>query len=199
MIGHVDHIDQVLDKKLTGCPGQLLLRDLLVHHLQDQRQVRQRWKIDNEMRCREDQAHIKLLRLREATVCGHHHHFATVHSHRFFRVTLGIHSTGPFEDHKFQGRTRRQKSRSARNADGNRCRVNPDRGCFGRHLHKDRAIRQVYLASPCCKTENRVRAEPRDSEISESQFGARFRPCAHCSTQCDFIIHDRGTRRGMWF
>jgi len=72
-------------------------------------------------------------------------------------------------------------------------------GCFGRHLHKDRAIRQVYLASPCCKTENRVRAEPRYSEISERQFGARFHSCAHCSTQCDFIIHDRGTRRGTWF
>jgi hypothetical protein len=62
LISHVNHVDQVLDKKLTRCPGQLLLRELLVRHLQDQRQVRQRWKIDNQMRCREHKVDSKLLR-----------------------------------------------------------------------------------------------------------------------------------------
>jgi hypothetical protein len=47
LIDYVDHIDQVLGKRLAGCPGQQLLRELLVHYCQDQGQVRQRRKIQN--------------------------------------------------------------------------------------------------------------------------------------------------------
>ena len=55
------HVHQVPGKSLTGCPSHLLLRNLLVHYRQYQRQVRQRRKIQNQTRCLDDQLDIRLL------------------------------------------------------------------------------------------------------------------------------------------
>jgi hypothetical protein len=106
LIGHIDHVDQVLGKRLIRCPSQLLRRELLVHDRQDQRQIGQRWKIHDQSRRLEDKFHIKFFRLRDAPVFRHHHHFAAMHSHRFFRVAFGIKRADPFEDHKFCRRAR---------------------------------------------------------------------------------------------
>jgi hypothetical protein len=177
----------------------LLLGELLVHDRQDQWQVRQRRKIDNQSRRLQDKSHIQFFRLRDFLVRSHHHHFAAVHSHSFFRVAFRIKRADPFEDHEFCGRTGRQKSGAAHNGNSNACSIGLDWGSSTRHCQKDRAARQIYFTSPRFKAENRVRAKPRYSEIGESQFRARFHPCADGSLQCHFIIHHGGTRRAMCF
>ena len=122
-----------------------------------------------------------------------------MHGHSFFRVTARINTTDPFEDHKFCGRTCCKKGRPARNSNGDTCCVGPDWSCFGRNLEKNRALGQLCLTSSGRETEDRVRAEPRDSEIVKSQFRARFDSGAHCRAEHHLIIHHRGTRRGMRF
>src|SRR5207253_6640163 len=87
-------------------------------------------------------------------------------------VTEGINTTDPFEHHKFRGRTRRKKGRPSRNRNGDSCCVGPDWSCFGRNLEKNRALGQLCLTRSGRKTEDRARAEPRDSEILKSQFRA---------------------------
>jgi hypothetical protein len=197
--GHIDHVHQVPGKRLIRCPSQLLLRELLVHYRHDQWQVRQRREIDNQKRRLQDEFHIKFFRLRDFLVRSHHHHLSAVHSHSFFRVTFRVERADPFEDHEFCGRTGRQKSGAAHNGNSNGCSGGLDWGSSTRHRQKDRAARQIYFTSPRFKTENRVCAKPRNSEIGESQFGARFHACADGSLQCDFIIHHSGTRRAMCF
>jgi hypothetical protein len=168
LIGRVDHVHEVSGKRLTGWQ---LLCNLLVHHRQDQRQVRQRRKILNQTRRLKDQLYIKLFRFRHP-VCRHHHHFATVHGHSSFGMTCGIKCAYSFQNHEFYGWARCKKSSPTGHRRGNSSCFDLDRVLVGRHLQKDRAARQLKFTRTARKTENRVCAEPRYREIGESQFCA---------------------------
>jgi hypothetical protein len=198
LIGHVDNVYQVSGEWLTRCSSQLL-RELLVHYRQDQRQVRQWRKIQNQTRCLHDQLHIKLFGFCDSPVRRHHRHLTGVHRYSSFGMTCGIKGAYSFQDHKFYGWARCKKSSPTGHRRGDSSCFDLDRVLVGRHLQKDSAARQLKFTRTARKTENRVCAEPRYREISESQFCARFHAGAHRRPQDHFIVHHRRTWSGMSF
>jgi len=196
LIGRVDNVHEVFGKRLTSWQ---LPRKLLVHHGEDQWQVCQRRKILNQTRRLKDQLYIKLFRFRHPPVRRHHHHFTAVNGHSFFRMTSGIKRADPFQDHKFCGRARSQKSCSPRDRCGNgRC-ADLDWGFVWRHLQEDRTTRQIEFTRPPLKAENRIRPKARYGEIAKSQFGTRLHAGADPHLLCDCVIHGRRPRCPLSF
>src|SRR6266403_2310391 len=156
-----------------GCGGRVrrsiqgLL--LLIDHLQNQVRVRKRRKIGDQERSLVKLADIELDGLTNMAFRRRHHHFSGMNRHTARGISFWTQLARAFENQKLARRAgmKFQNRSPARHTSGKSWRGELNGRGVLRYFHKYGTAPEVQFSGAFIETEDRVRAQARDGQISE--------------------------------